>query len=164
MKKDKEYYKLNSVHFLFLTSFIYKLPDQNQMCQNRFIQVCFWVFLRRRYFVLIEYSQNIDLPIAINCMVILWFASTVTLNKFGGYIKAIEETVLPYWYNNEDMNINSAENIIIHFYQKVNTVKSILTNIAVSLGTATINKVIKICPHFKYQIIVMLLRCNFLRS
>ena len=83
------------------------------------------------------------------------FASTVMLNQFGCYIKQLlVQRGFLIVNNNEDMDINIVGYIIIllHRYE-ARACYSRNCN-------STINKVIKDCPHFKYQIVVILLRFN----
>ena len=83
------------------------------------------------------------------------FASTVMLNQFGCNIKQLlVQLGFLIVNNNEDMDINIVGYIIIllHRYE-ARACYSRNCN-------STINKVIKDCPHFKYQIVVILLRFN----
>lgn len=83
------------------------------------------------------------------------FASTVMLNQFGCNIKQLlVQRGFLIVNNNEDMDINIVGYIIILLHQyEARACYSRNCN-------STINKVIKDCPHFKYQIVVILLRFN----
>ena len=83
------------------------------------------------------------------------FASTVMLNQFGCNIKQLlVQRGFLIVNNNEDMDINIVGYIIILLHQ-YNARACYSRNC-----NSTINKVIKYCPHFKYQIVVILLRFN----
>ena len=116
---------------------------------------CFWVCYKE-FNISIEYSQKILIcPQQRTVGDCVSFASTVMLNQFGWNIKQLlVQRGFLIVNNNEDMDINIVGYIIILLHQyQARACYSRNCN-------STINKVIKDCPHFKYQIVVILLRFN----